>query len=75
MRENVYISGAIAHLDIEERKAAFNAAEQRLKAAAGVKVKTLGFRAYCQGRYGGQPGTYYTIWEEKTVEYRNAKSH
>ena len=34
-----------------------------------------GIRAYCQGRYGGQPGTYYTIWEEKTVEYWNAKSH
>ena len=36
MRENVYISGAIAHLDIEERKAAFNAAEQRLKAAGMI---------------------------------------
>ena len=39
MRENVYISGAIAHLDIEERKAAFNAAEQRLKAAGMIPFR------------------------------------
>lgn len=59
----------------EDRGKPIGKAAIRLKYAAGVKVKTLGFRAYCQGRYGGQPGTYYTIWEEKTVEYWNAKSH
>lgn len=30
-KKKVYISGAIAHYDLEERKAAFKAAEQELK--------------------------------------------
>ena len=47
----------------------------RLKYAAGVKVRTQGFRAYCQGRYSGNVSEYYTIWEEKAVEVYNDKSN
>lgn len=47
----------------------------RLKYKAGVKVRTQGYRAYCQGRYAGQVSEYYTIWEEKAVEVYNEKSH
>lgn len=43
----------------------------RLKYAAGVKVRTQGFRAYCQGRYSGNVSEYYTIWPEKAVEGYN----
>ena len=43
----------------------------RLKYKAGVKVRTQGYRAYCQGRYAGQVGAYYSIWEEKEVEVYN----
>lgn len=43
----------------------------RLKYATGVKVRTLGYRAYCQGRYAGQVSEYYTIWAEKAVEVYN----
>lgn len=32
MNKKIYISGAIAHYDMDERKAAFKAAEERLKA-------------------------------------------
>lgn len=46
----------------------------RLKYAAGVKVRTWGFRAYCQGRYSGNVSEYYTIWEEKAVEVYNDTS-
>jgi len=46
----------------------------RLKYAAGVKVRTWGFRAYCQGRYSGNVSEYYTIWEEKAVEVYNEKN-
>ena len=45
----------------------------RLKYKAGVKVRTLGFRAFCEGRYAGQVGAFYTIWEEKAVEVYNTK--
>lgn len=45
----------------------------RLKYKAGVKVRTLGFRAFCEGRYAGQVGAYYTIWEEKAAEVYNTK--
>lgn len=47
----------------------------RLKYKAGVKVRTLGFRAFCEGRYAGQVGVYYTIWEEKAVEVYNTTSN
>ena len=47
----------------------------RLKYAAGVKVRTQGFRAYCQGRYSGNVSEYYTIWAEKAVEVYNDKSN
>lgn len=46
----------------------------RLKYLAGVKVRTQGYRAYCQGRYAGTPGAYYSIWEEKEVEVYNTPS-
>lgn len=45
----------------------------RLKYAAGVKVRTQGFRAYCQGRYSGNVSEYYTIWKDKSVEVYNEK--
>lgn len=47
----------------------------RLKYKAGVKVRTQGYRAYCQGRYSGGVSEYYTIWEEKAVEVYNEKSN
>ena len=46
----------------------------RLKYKAGVKVRTQGYRAYCQGRYSGNVGAYYSIWEEREVEVYNTKT-
>ena len=43
----------------------------RLKYKAGVKVRTQGYRAYCQGRYACSPGSYFPIWEEKDMEITN----
>lgn len=52
----VYISGAIAHYDMDERKEAFSRAEEELKANDNRKGKTcIGcahFR-YCKCRVGG----------------------
>ena len=43
----------------------------RLKYLAGVKVRTHGLRAYCQGRYATNPGAYFSIWKDKEVEIYN----
>nr|DAX68996.1 MAG TPA: AAA domain protein [Caudoviricetes sp.] len=40
-----------------------------LKFDAGVKISTIGFRAYCHGRYVDGAGTYFTIWEEGAYKY------
>ena len=43
----------------------------RLKYKAGVKVRTVLYRAYCVGRYAGQIGSSYCIWEDKEIEVNN----
>lgn len=43
----------------------------RLRYAAGVKVRVAGFKAYCQGRYTGEAGTYYPVWEEGILRLNN----
>lgn len=40
-----------------------------LKFDAGVKISTIGFRAYCHGRYVNGAGAYFTIWEEGAYKY------
>lgn len=40
-----------------------------LKFDAGVKISTIGFRAYCHGRYVDGAGAYFTIWEEGAYKY------
>lgn len=36
----------------------------RLKFFCGVKIRTKGYRAYCEGRFVGDAASYYTIWAE-----------
>ncbi len=43
----------------------------RLRYAADVKVRVMGFKAYCQGRYTPGAGNYYTVWEEGVVRTSN----
>jgi hypothetical protein len=43
----------------------------RLKYLAGVKIRTVGFRAYCEGRYSGGEESYFTIWEEGAIKNYN----
>ena len=43
----------------------------RLRYMAGVKVWVSGFKAYCQGRFTGDPGSYYTVWEEGILRTTN----
>lgn len=48
----------------EDKGQPIGKAAVRLKFAAGVKVKVSGFKAYCQGRYTGEAGSFYPVWEE-----------
>lgn len=43
----------------------------RLRYLSGVKIRVSGFRAYCQGRFSGDPGSYYTVWEEGVIRISN----
>lgn len=46
-------------------------AAARLRYKAGLKVRVSGYRAYCQGRFTGSPGSYYTVWEEGVLRTTN----
>lgn len=39
----------------------------RLRYKSGIKIRTIGYRAYCQGRYSEDSGSFYTIWNEGAV--------
>jgi len=43
----------------------------KVKFLAGMKIRTIGFKAYCQGRYINDVTTYYTIWEEGVMKASN----
>ena len=43
----------------------------RLKYMAGMKVRVVGFKAYCQGRFTGDPGSYFVVWEEGIIRTSN----
>lgn len=43
----------------------------RLKYKAGIKIRVSGYKAYCQGRFTGKPGSYYTVWEEGILRTTN----
>lgn len=43
----------------------------RLKYKAGIKIRVVGYKAYCQGRFTGDPGSCYTVWEEGELRTTN----
>ena len=43
----------------------------RLKYKAGIKVRVVGYKAFCQGRFTGNPGSYYVVWEEGILRTSN----
>ena len=44
---------------------------KRLKYYAGVKVRVIGYKAYCQGRFIPEAGTFYPVWEEGILRTTN----
>lgn len=43
----------------------------RLRYLADMKVRVVGYKAYCQGRSVGEPGSYYAVWEEGIIQTSN----
>lgn len=43
----------------------------RLRYIAGLKVRVVGYKAFCQGRFTEDPGSYYTVWEEGIIKTSN----
>lgn len=43
----------------------------RVKYLADMKVRVVGYKAYCQGRAIGEAGSYYVVWEEGIIQTSN----
>ena len=43
----------------------------RLRYKAGIKVRVVGFRAYCQGRFNPDAGNSFVVWEEGVLRTTN----
>lgn len=43
----------------------------RLKYMAGVKVRVVGYQAFCQGRFIGEAGATYKVWEDGIIQTSN----
>lgn len=46
-------------------------AAMRLKYLCGVKVRVMGYKAFCQGRFTEDPGSYYPVWDEGIIRTSN----
>ncbi len=43
----------------------------RVKYKAGIKIRVVGYKAYCHGRFNGNPGSYFVVWEEGILRTTN----
>ncbi|MBD5337701.1 MAG: AAA family ATPase [Bacteroides sp.] len=43
----------------------------RLKYKAGVKIRVVGYKVYCQGRFTGNDSGVFTIWEDGVISTTN----
>jgi len=43
----------------------------RLRYLSDMKVRVMGYKAYCQGRAIGEAGSHYVVWEDGIVQTNN----
>lgn len=55
----------------EEKGQPMGKPARRLRYIAGMKIWVAGFKAYCQGRFTSDPGSYFTVWEEGIIRTSN----
>lgn len=46
-------------------------AAMRLRYLSGIKVRVIGYKAFCQGRFTGEAGSYFPVWEEGIIRTSN----
>lgn len=55
----------------EKKSAPMGADAIRLRYICDMKVRVMGYKAYCQGRAIGEAGTYYVVWKEGLIQTSN----
>ena len=58
-------------ISMEKKSQPLGNAALRLRYKAGVKVRVVGFRAYCQGRFNPDVGNSFVVWEEGILRTSN----
>lgn len=43
----------------------------KLRYICDMKVRVVGYKAYCQGRAIGEAGSYFVVWEEGIIQTSN----
>lgn len=59
------------YISQEYKGAPMGKAAARLKYKAGVKIRVVGYKAYCQGRFTGDESDAFTIWEDGVIKSTN----
>lgn len=66
------LSEEMFHLDQPGKKSQpMGGGAVRLKYICDMKIRVVGYKAYCQGRAIGDPGSYYVVWEDGIIQTSN----
>lgn len=55
----------------EKKSQPMGAGAVRLKYICDMKIRVVGYKAYCQGRAIGEAGSYYVVWEDGIIQTSN----
>ena len=55
----------------EKKSAPMGSDAIRLRYICDMKVRVMGYKAYCQGRAIGEAGSYYVVWKEGLIQTNN----
>lgn len=55
----------------EKKSAPIGSDAIRLRYICDMKVRVMGYKAYCQGRAIGEAGSYYVVWKEGLIQTNN----
>lgn len=59
------------YISQEKKSAPMGADAVKLRYICDMKVRVMGYKAYCQGRAIGEAGTYYVVWKEGLIQTSN----
>lgn len=59
------------YISQEKKSAPMGADAVKLRYICDMKVRVMGYKAYCQGRAIGEAGSYYVVWKEGLIQTSN----